>query len=191
MHKIVVVAGTATALALFGGWYGGLANTLLDDSNGAKSVCEAGVRSTLKAPSTYRRSDITFLSLPPLSFEQYKRYNITAGCIFSQFSRDTCTELPKIYLTVAAQEALKEKGVRRPTKRQIEESRDAVLRQQYSNFNKRPLDQLNTALVVVTYDAQNTFGVPIRGTATCRFGPAADSKQFTQNNIYDDSISVK
>lgn len=160
-----------------------------DTSHGAVAVCEQVLLTKLKAPSTYKRISAEFFEREPFSYEEYQRYELTKFCGVGD-DVSPCNSVNELMVSMGAQELGKERGYRKPTRKQANEMRKLYWKQAYDRYRTRNEVHKRPATVFIKYDAANTFGTPIRGLEMCAFGPRAGEK-FTNTDLYDPEASVE
>lgn len=116
---LIVFGGGIAALVA---WQSGLLPER-DTSFGAIEACEGNLKDGLMAPSTYRRLKVTHRQEPPLTFDEFRRFQETSYCGFEGVAAEPCTHANRITLAYAANERLKERGVNRPTRAQRDQER--------------------------------------------------------------------
>lgn len=196
-----MVIGAVGALAVAGGtvaWYSGWADRLLDQSNGAIAACEQLLVNELKAPSTYKRTQVRFIPAPPLTEAQATAYFASKGCPADATSLDSCLHLQQISQGYLANVALAGKLTDDPasfvdlptvdrrkfSRKEVKVAEEKAKQWQLRNLNRGKADGGSTAYVSIQYDAANAFGTPIRSEKICHFGPRWKDRSWTAEDTF-------
>jgi hypothetical protein len=160
-----------------------------DNSFGAIEACETVLLAKLKAPSTYKRISAEFFERDPFSYDEYQKYERTKFCGIGE-NVSPCTDANELMVSMGAQELGKERGYKKPTRKQVNAMRELYWKQAYERYQGSQKDRGRPANVFIKYDAANTFGTPIRGLEECSFGPRI-GKKFTTGDLYDPQASIE
>lgn len=188
MARLVALALGCTSLAAVAAaaWHMGWIDKLTDQSNGAAEACEKLLIANLRSPSTYKRISRAFHLREPFSLDEFKRYSLTKYCGTGDVWQP-CTETNKIYVSYGAKLLGDERGYGRPTAKQREDMRALYWANAYKSYQARPAERKLPATVIVTYDADNAYGTPVRNTEICNFGPRT-GKAFGSGDMYESAV---
>lgn len=158
-----------------------------DNSHGAIGVCEEALLEKLKAPATYQRVTADFFEKQPFSRTEFQEYTITKFCgVGAEVS--PCTEVNNLMVTMGAKDLGDKRGLGIPTRAQVRAMRKLYWDQAFAGYQARPIDFKRPSTVIIKYDADNSFGTPIRGSEVCTFGPRYGDK-LTASDLYDASAA--
>jgi hypothetical protein len=150
-----------------------------DPSHGAVAACEEVLKTRLVAPASYKRISAVYspggeLTLPLYQLSKEKDYNPYCADGF-------CAEATEFGIRAAARIALQEKGIKNPTRKQMEAHTAKMYRMGFENLQNKPIEERQIVFVQITYDAQNRFGALIRESENCMFSPKEGDKYETSN----------
>jgi len=185
--KRAALLGAVVCLAGIGAWRAGLLERFFDQSHGAIATCVEAVREGAVSPSSFQVVWSHYTqSEPTLGDEREERK--PARC------EPTCSELDRIYdayvENIYREGPLLQKKIDRGRKLSARESEALDMyrlglerRKEYELAVRQKKPEVQEALVLVQFDADNQFGAKLRQYALCAFGPVGKDGNFGKGDL--------
>lgn len=171
----LLVVGAACGVT-YTAWKSSALDSFLDDSSGAIPACEEALQKILKSPSSYKRIKADYLAEPILDKDSYRKYELTKGCAASDFGDAICIQAN------AYQEEAFNKLLAADKSGSAEGRRVSVWEERYNKY-KETYGPDGSAIVVIEYDADNSYGSALRDKYICSFGRKSGDR-FSTSEIY-------
>ncbi len=142
-----------------------------DQSNGAIAICEKYVQANLQSPSSYKRVKATYSFEQPFSLADFKKFQRTSFCGSGEYWMP-CTRVNDDMISMGMGELGAKLGIgHHPTRKQRRYVEAQYWKDEFEAFRARKRDTPRPATAIITYDAQNAYGVALRDIKVCNFSP--------------------